>query len=254
MADIVFFRHWPAKYEVLKQETEKKTFKPEEFIEVFSDVFDLRSTEEIRDFVKDLSKRLDFSKYKKIHIWASPFGRTIETAKIIIDELKKYWINLKKIHLFETIEEVRGFSRDIHQALCFWGWIKLNDWKQVFIQKEKTNPKNLPFSEYFFNDEIEKIDKEYLRQIWLLDYVDNVEKYSQIVKRSFKVLDRLLKNVWSDKLVIIVTHQAFTDEIIRRKWDYVKDWWLEPGEFLIVKEDLNDVERWKDFKQGWKDS
>jgi broad specificity phosphatase PhoE len=50
----------------------------------------LRSAEEVIDFVKDLINRLDFSKYKKIHIWVSPFGRTIETAKIIIDELKKH--------------------------------------------------------------------------------------------------------------------------------------------------------------------
>jgi hypothetical protein len=168
--------------------------------------------------------------------------------------LKKHWINPKKIHLFEAVEEVRGFRRDIHQALCNWWWVKLKDWRQVFIQKEKTNPKNLPFSEYFFDDEIEKIDKEYLKQIWLLEYVDNVEKYSQIIKRSFKVLYRLLKSVWSDKLVIVVTHQAFTDEIIRRKRDYAKDWWLEPGEFLIVKGDLNNVERWKDFKSGRKNS
>ena len=252
MAHIVFFRHWPAKYEVLKQNVDKKSFNVAEFIKIFSNVFDLKSTEEVRDFVRQLCKNLNFLKYKKIHIWVSPFGRTIETARIIIEELKKHWIEPQKLHLFEAVEEVRWFSREIHQALCNGWWVKLKGWKQVFIQKEKTNPNNLPFSEYFFNDEICKIDKHYLRQIWLLDYVENVEKYSQIVKRSFKVLDRLLKNVWDDKLVIIVTHQAFTDEIIRRKRNYSKDWWLQPGEFLIVKSSLDNVARWKDFTQSWK--
>ena len=248
MADIIFFRHWPAKYEVLKQDSDKKTFNTKQFLEVFSNVVDLKSTKEVEEFIKDLVKRLDFSKYKKIHIWVSPFWRTIETAKFIIKNLEQHWVDVKKVHLFETIEEVRNFHRDIHQALCNWGKIKKN-WREIYVDKTKTNPKNLPFSEYFFNDEVKNIDKKYLEEIWLLDYVEKVEKYEEIVKRSFKVLDRLLKSVSEDKLVIIVTHQAFTDEIIRRKRDYSKDWWLEPGEYLIVKWDINNAERWKDFRK-----
>jgi broad specificity phosphatase PhoE len=78
----------------------------------------------------------------------------------------------------------------------------------------------LSFSEYFFSDAIEEIDENYLKEIGLLDYVKKVEKYKDIIKRSKKVLDRLLKSVGDDKLVIIVTHQAFTDEIVKQRWQY----------------------------------
>ncbi len=253
MADVVVFRHWPAKYEILKQYPKKIVLTPEEFLQVFGNVVDLTSVEEIEGYLEKLLKKIDFSKYKKIHIWVSPFWRTIHTARIIIERLKEKGINPQKIKLFSTIEEVRWFDWEIHKALCEWWEITLSDWKKVKINKNITNPDNLTFTDYFFNDAIKEIDKNYLEKIWLKEYVENVEKYEEIVKRSLRTLYRILDRVGEDKVVILITHQAFVDEIVREKFNYNKYWGLEPWEYLIIKHGKENVERWKDIlRSKWK--
>ena len=158
MADIVFFRHWEAKYENLNVDSSKVFHSIEQYKKELSWVMDLKpeSYEVITSYVRKLLEIIDIKKYKKIHIWSSPLARTIETTSIILEELQNNNINPQKIAIFNILEEVRWFNWQIHTTLCYWWCLNVN-WKTINIDKQITNPRNLNFTDYFFEDEIHKI-------------------------------------------------------------------------------------------------
>jgi len=64
----------------------------------------------MESFIKENIEEL---KIKKIHLWISPFARTIQTAYIFLKKLDKYDINNAKINLFSHLQEAKNFSWNI---------------------------------------------------------------------------------------------------------------------------------------------
>lgn len=230
--NIVIVRHWVAKYQKLKTTPPKTTFFPNEV-----DDF-MKFADENKDLVEDSLPELkkSVSEFfesnaakignKKIVIRVSPFWRTIETATEIIKYITENNYNLRKISIVEEIQEVKWFERRIFDTLVRW-WELEVDWKKVQVNKSETNPDNLNHSDYFTYWKHREIN-----HLW--DKIKNTETYEEISTRSKKVLSRAEKAVSDDTVVIMVTHQWFSDHLIHKK-DWYVNWWMKPGEFLIYK-------------------
>ena len=101
----------------------------------------------------------DIKPDEKAVIWSSPFGRTLQTAKLIVETLKEKGVNIKEkkgkaedeldkaIRVFEQFEEVRDFNLEYFRAFLNGGKIQFEG-KEVTLDPKVTNPNNLTFPQY----------------------------------------------------------------------------------------------------------
>ena len=239
---LLLIRHWKAKYENLKID-EKCVFDMNWFLEKFQYTKDLKEDkiEELQEhFESFIKKNLEELKTKNINLWISPFARTIQTAYIFLEKLKKYNIEINKINLFSHLQEAENFSWEVFNWLVEWKEVFINN-KTVKFDKSITNPKNLTHAEYFFQSYWTKIPKEYLQWLNIFENISSIETYDNIVKRSQKAIWRVLSLNDDRNLVIIFSHQCFSDQLIK-KYENYKNGGQKEWEILIIKK--NSYERY----------
>ncbi len=173
---------------------------------------------------------------EEVAIWSSPTGRTLHTAKIIEEVLSKKNIPLREggIRVFKELGEVKKLSWDVFASLVFGGEIECGG-KKFFIDKNKTNPKNLNPREYFINDEAHKIPqavKDELPEEYL-QTIQQLEKYGEATQRIIRALERLEKLKDKNYRVIITTHEALTC-FLANIFSQERTG-LEPGEFISLE-------------------
>ncbi len=242
--NLIIIRHWLAKYENL--ETDKRwSFDKNQFLKEFKFLKDLKE-EGIEDLEKYIDsfirKYVETLKTKNIHLWVSPFWRTIETSYIFIKKLAEYNIENVKINLFSHLQEAKNFSWQIFDWLVEGKEININN-KKIQFDKTITNPENLTHGEYFFKSYWKQIPQEYLKWIDVFEKVLSIENYENITQRSKKAIHRVLSLNNEDNLVIMFSHQCFSDHIIKKQENY-KNWWQKVWEILIINKDTS-YERFK---------
>lgn len=240
MSQIAILRHWVAEYKKLKVDNAKKYSSTtlDEFKNFANDVKDLNE-DKLLDLDKNISEYInthfDILKNKEIKIWVSPFGRTIQTAKHLLDWLQLAWLPVKSVSLVENLEEVKNFYWPILRCFALGGDLEL-DGKTITIDQTITNPQNLSVTDYFFQWWYRKVDPKYLENIWLKEKIMNIETYDEITTRSKSDLTRIMNAVSDNTFLFLVSHQAFTDWISVKKDNY-QNKWQQPGEFITVDRD-----------------
>jgi len=239
---LLLIRHWKANYENLKID-EKWVFNVNWFLEKFKFVKDLKEdtvSELQKNFKTFIKKNLEELKIKNIHLWISPFARTTQTAYIFLENLNKYGIKTDKINLFSHIQEAKNFSWDIFNWLVEWKTVKINN-KKIKFDKKNTNPQNLSYAEYFFQSYWTKIPNKYLQWLNVFGRISSIETYENIVERSQKSINRVLSLNNDNNLVIMFSHQCFSDHLIKKQENY-KNGGQKEWEILIIKK--NGYERY----------
>lgn len=197
---------------------------------------------------------------EEVAIWASPTGRTLETARIISEVLKEKGIAVRQtssneygIKLFEKIGEVQNFSWDLFEPLMNGGEIEFKGAK-VVIDKALSNPKGIGYPEYFTSDAIKDISEEAKSQ-WPKEYVDEIdrfESFAEVTERMISILRRVL-NQATDKnyRIIIVSHDALTGYIVKT-FTSGQISGINPGQFISLEKqgDKLVVKRTGDILQG----
>lgn len=225
---VTLFRHGTAKYEQGKVS--------------ISEANDL--TDEGRNLVREQAERLasELGQDEEVTIWSSPMGRTLETATIVADVLRKkgFEIRLKKsaddnevsssaentIRVFEALEEVRGLDIELFSAIVDGKPYTLEDGTEVTFDKSKTNPDNLSFQDYYYQGGYKKYlqsDENIPAEVQVS--LNMLEQEADIHHRFDRNVERVSK-AQSDKKqrVIIVTHHVtmkdYTENQVRPA-DYI---------------------------------
>jgi len=225
---VTLFRHGTAKYDQDKV--------------LIEDAKDL--TDEGRKLVREQAERLasEIGQDEEITIWSSPIGRTLETATIIAGVLREkgFSIRLKKqvgeeeipvaaenaIRVFKALEEVRGLDAGLFSALVEGGSYTFENGVEVSFDKNKTNPKNLSFQDYYYQGGY----RDYLRDVTdvpaeVQASLNSLEEEADVHHRFDRKVKRVSK-VESDKKqrVIIVTHHVAMK-------DYTEDK-VQPADYI----------------------
>lgn len=174
---------------------------------------------------------------EEVAIWSSPKGRSLHTAKIIENVLKKKGVNLRKssIQILKELTEIKNFSWKLFEPLVFGGEVEFAG-KKFFIDKNETNPKGLNYDEYFNSDEIKKIPIE-IKQKLPDEYVKEIEGFEDffdVTKRIIKPLSRIKKLQDKSYRIIIVTHDALTG-FIANIFSNGEKHGINPGEFINLE-------------------
>ncbi len=182
---------------------------------------------------------------EEVVIWSSPFGRTLQTAKIIAEVLEQRGIHLRQkdkteipgIQTYTQLNEVRNFSWQVFRPLIEGGEVEFAGHK-FFIDKKLSNPKNLVYPEYFTEDVIASIDSEVKAQ-WPEEYVKEIEGMEKFISTTRRMIDTLdkLKNL-QDKpyRIIIVTHDALMG-FIANIFSAGEKNGVNPSEFINLEKD-----------------
>ncbi|HUT96276.1 MAG TPA: histidine phosphatase family protein [Candidatus Paceibacterota bacterium] len=174
---------------------------------------------------------------EEVAIWSSSKGRGLHTAKIIKEVLKEKGINLREngIQVFNELTEVKNFSWQLFEPLISGGKVEFAG-KKFSIDKEKTNPDDLNYEEYFINDAISKIPAKFKKELpeEYVKEIEGLEKFFDITKRIMEPLSRIKKLKDKSYRVIIVTHDALTG-FIANIFSEGKKKSLDPGEFINLE-------------------
>ncbi|MCX6754887.1 MAG: hypothetical protein NTU81_03620 [Candidatus Nomurabacteria bacterium] len=189
-------------------------------------------------------------KGEEIAIWASPTGRTLETAKTLSLELKNFGVEIRDaknsygVNIFDQIGEVKNFSHEIFMKFVNGGTIKMEG-NDIFLEKKYTNPDNLPPNIYFQQDAIHNIDKKYKDSLpnILQEGVGNIEKFYEVTNRIQSVLKRL-NNLHDKKYrIIIVTHDALTSYLVNEFTSGDKQG-IDPAEMVSLLRENGTLKVW----------
>ncbi len=170
-------------------------------------------------------------------------GRNLHTAKIIAETLEQKGVRLRRkgnakesgIKVFQQLSEVKNFSWNLFSPLITGGEVQFGG-RKFFINKELTNPNNIPYPEYFIEDRIKDIPAESKAQL-PEDYVREIEgfeKFIDVTKRMMKPLARLKKLKDKPYRVIIVTHDALMG-FIANVFSGGECKGVNPGEFINLE-------------------
>ena len=184
---------------------------------------------------------------EEVVIWSSPTGRTLETAKVILETLKSKGINIKKerpnlgIGIFEKLGEIKNFSWDLFKPLVDGGQVTVAG-TEFYIDKNVSNPNNLSYSDYFKNDELRKISQEVLRT-WPREFLNQImdfETFFDVTKRVASSITRIKKVTDKNYRLIIVTHDAFAGNILTTLFESETKS-INPGQFISTERRGDDL-------------
>ena len=189
---------------------------------------------------------------EEVAIWSSPTGRTLQTAKIIGEVFEEKGIRLRTmghprkaeksrkkgkdygIKIFKELEDIRYFSRDLFVSLVDGGNVKFAG-HEFFIDKTKTNPRNLGYSKYWMDDEFNNLPAEVKAELppeYVME-MEGIEKFYAATKRIMKPLARLASMKDKSYRVVIVTHGSIGTFLANVFSGEILD--LKPGEFINLE-------------------
>lgn len=184
---------------------------------------------------------------EEVVIWSSPTGRTLETAKVILETLSSKGINVKRerpnlgIGVFEKLGEIKNFSWDLFKSLVDGGKVVITG-TEFYIDKNVSNPNNLSYSDYFKNDELRKIPREFQNK-WPQEFLNQVmafETFFDVTKRVAGSIMRIKKVTDKNYRLIIVTHDAFAGNILTTLLEN-KTRSISPGQFISLERQGDDL-------------
>jgi len=172
----------------------------------------------------------------KVGVFTSPYGRTLQTAKLIALVLVKKKIKVELINC-EELEESKNLSWPMLKALMTGGEYAFQG-KSFYINKNLSNPMNLTYPDFYIEDCISMIDTDTLSS-WPKEFVSAIsltEKHSSASKRMITFLNRLRNQYKSfdQDNAVIVTHDSLVIDLVRQASEN-KQKTLNPGEYVNAR-------------------
>ncbi len=176
----------------------------------------IESSRKIADWIKSESYA------KRLKVLSSPYGRALQTAKVIVDTLDQ----CPKVDAIETtssIEETRvyrdliesnerlvksqGFRWEYVNPLIAGGTFDF-DGTSMTIDSGLTNPAQYDFHTYLVQDEMKKIP-DGAKRSWpkeYANYVQGIETFESVSRRMLQAVADVLQRDETDINYLIVTH------------------------------------------------
>lgn len=171
-------------------------------------------------------------------IISSLTGRGLHSAEVIRQALTKIpRFKAPSIAATHELTEVRNFDWKLFYPLCVGGNVRTNGY-WFSIDRELSNPKNLPHGEYFMRDVLHTLPDS-VTSNWPQNYVQTIRSFERSVcarERMFRVLKKVTSSD-DGKQKILVTHDAlcsfmvniFTGGAITE---------LEKGSYVVLRGDF----------------
>ena len=187
----------------------------------------------VRQNAKELLALLKPIKGEVMQIYSSPHGRTLHTSKIILEELNNGKVLSKEIVVEEALADQRGYDYYLVSTLVNGGNINYKGIK-FYVDKNITNPHRIKEKNYGAR-EIDNIPESFLKTLPknYLNEIRKIEKPFKIRKRTFKVIETILKKSRGG-IFILVTHNANTNFLIEKLFPEASGALLKPGEFFSI--------------------
>ncbi len=94
-----------------------------------------------------------------VHIYSSPMGRTLHTARILEEVCREHCLNTSPIQTDDRLTEVRNFVFNLYLPLAEGGVIELAG-SRFEIDSRITNPGGLSLGKYFMEDACHRLDEK----------------------------------------------------------------------------------------------
>jgi len=162
----------------------------------------------IKENAKKIAGRVSQKEKDGVIIYSSPFGRSLETARIISNVLEANNV-ISITERFFALKEADNFSWELFSPLVNGGRVEFNNWT-FFVNKQMTNPLNLEPARYFFLRCINKILASETER-WPKEFYDRVlafESILAITKRIMGFLRGINSRAPSSWVPIISTHDS----------------------------------------------
>lgn len=210
---ITLFRHGPAKYEQGNVS--------------FNEAADL--TDDGRERVSQQAHKLadSLEADEEITIWSSPAGRTLETASIIASTLKERGFSIRlqshedqlstdeerAVRIFKTFEEVRGLNMELFSVLVDGGTYRLKDGTDFVFEKKKTNPRDLPFGNYYYQTAWKSVRDASDTPAEVKELLNILESEEDVHHRVDRKINRVaeVQSQEKQRLIIVTHHVAIKD-------------------------------------------
>jgi broad specificity phosphatase PhoE len=166
----------------------------------------------------------DIKPGEEIAIWASPTGRTLNTARIISRIFRSRGLRPRKgeygarhgIKIFACLGEIKNFSWAMFEPLVKGGEVT-HSGKTFYVDKALSNPKGLGYLWYFRQDAIKDIAPE-AKSTWPAEYVAWIESFESCVEATGRImgaLSRLKRIKDRNYRVILVTHDGLVGSLVK---------------------------------------
>lgn len=149
---------------------------------------------------------------KEVVIMSGPSGRTKLTAQIWKQNLLALGFTVGQVIIDERLTEVKNFSWQLFQPLINGGVVSLGG-KTFEVDKQETNPSNLPYPEYFMLSGQKSISfREQVR--WPPEYrkkIESIESFGKVKARMAEFLEDSMSWIKYSKRkrqIVVVTHDA----------------------------------------------
>jgi broad specificity phosphatase PhoE len=187
----------------------------------------------VRKSASELARSLDNSIV--VTIFSSPVGRTLHTAKIIIEVLVEAGFSVNAIQPDKTLVEVANFSWALFEPLMNGGVVTYgNEGQQFEVKKSDTNPCNLGYPDYFINDSVHLIPKQ-VKETWPEAYTATVDRFERFVNVTNRFLSRIEEVAKADEgHFILVTHDC-ASMYLADQYTNGRQKGLIPGTFLSIE-------------------
>lgn len=169
-----------------------------------------------------------------VRLVASPYGRTIESAKIAADLLNARGCPCSPIEIEPEAEELRNYDDEVLRLLVQGGRYEQHG-ERVELDAARTNPAGLEYSAYFVQAAYRRLPHEVIsgfppdfrRRLW------SFETFQQAAERILCLLKRLFENESAYTTVLVLTHGGCVSFPIT---EYTSGRRLEvdPGGFVCV--------------------
>ena len=158
-----------------------------------------------------------------VAIWASPTGRTLQTARIISRILRSRGLRPRKgeygarhgIKIFALLGEVRNFSWELFEPLMNGGEVTYAG-RTFYMDRALSNPKGLGYPSYFRRDAIKDISAE-AKALWPAEYVARIERFESCAEATARImcaLSRLKRIRDKNYHIILVTHDGLIGSLV----------------------------------------
>jgi len=180
----------------------------------------------------------------KVPIYSSPLGRTLETAKIIRDELLQNGVKTENegdqpLFIRRCLQEQINFSYSVMNLLSsggIWGG-KSGSFK---VDPKKTNPSMLSSADYILNDALNmsssawnELPSDLQRKILSMESGDRIQR------RIVRFINSLGKTRTSTELSVVVTHDALIALLLSAAKSEVTK--INPGEKVLIEIENNQL-------------
>ena len=176
----------------------------------------------------------------RVRVISSPFGRTLHTAKIARSVLEERGHPCSPVEVDQSVEEVRNLKGRVLNALMNGGAIEL-DGRQVHIDPALTNPRKVPYPDYYVESEFLRLTADALESL-PERFVAAFLRFETFPEVTARMLDRVasLLHEEGDEHTLITTHDACTGFPVKA-FTGARRLGLEPGTFVVLVRRDDDI-------------